>query len=745
MKASDRAVLVFASVAILLVLAPFFLRLPLIETRGYNPDELEHLHFSWCVWRGLVPYVDYFEHHTPWFHFFLAQFFDFYDVERLPEDALGFTFMARYLMWLAAGATLGLTFLLGRSWRDARTGLVAAFLLGNTAFFLAKSFEIRPAVPAAALLLLSVWLALLGTRRAVASEPGGRTRLLVSGLALGAAVMITQKVLFVGPGYAAVVFWLLLDRRLELPRATRFGHVAVISAGFALPVAGTLGYFALHGAAWAFIDANLIVNTRWPGLPAGPFLVELARQDPFFVMFVVAGFLLEAKRALTRKAVLRGDPIVTFATLSVTVSLAAHPAMSHHHFLLILPLASLYGALGLLRIVESVTNYVRGKALLAAATVALGALGFYGLSRLAPPELVLPVFAPFVLGAFTLALGVCLWRGSREAALTIIVVLLSAYPLTRLRNTFDRGNWGTTQAIEYVLRNSAPWETTFDGFTGLGLFRPQAFFHHFHHFQHPHAFKLQSKEEHKEMYEALRNGRAMPKFIFWSHYLRDAVTPEITAFLQEHYVPTGLEPIRVLPFDNGAGWWSDEKTRYIGWVSDEDEAPHVLFDDGWRPPSEEFGLPIRRTRTRRSTLTVPIRYPRDFNVTLRAHADSESVPFGVELVVNGRSAGRVDAVPRWQDYAFPVTVHQLLPGFNELQLRFSAEHGDPSKRLELAVQAEAVSRDEQPSARTIPDGEGEHSIEIFDAFVAELFIRVNDGLGVAARVEAMTQLLQTRL
>ena len=665
MKASDRAVLVFAAVAILLVLAPFFLRLPLIETRGYNPDELEHLHWSWCVWRGLVPYVDYFDHHTPWFHFFLAQFFDFYDVERLPEDALGFTFMARRLMWLAAGAILGLTFLLGRSWRDARTGLVAALLLGNTAFFLAKSFEIRPGVPAAALLLLSVWLLLLGSRRAVAIEtaPGGRARLFVSGLALGAAVMLTQKVAFVGPGYAAIVFWLLLDRRLELPRATRFGHVSLLSAGFALPVAGTLGYFALHGAAWPFIDSNFIVNTRWPGLPAGPFLVELARQDPFFVLFVVAGFLLEAKRAFTRKAVLRGDPVVTFATLSVTFSLAAHPAMSYQHFLLILPLASLYGARGLLRIVETVTKRVRGKALLAAATLALGALGAYALSRLGPPELVLPVFAPFVIGALTLALGVCLWRGSRESALTIIVVLLSAYPLTRLRNTFDRGNWGTTQAIEYVLRNSAPWETTFDGFTGLGMFRPQAFFHHF---QHPHAFMLQSKEEHEEMYEALRSGRAAPKFIFWSHYLRDAVTPEITAFLEEHYVPTGLEPIRVRPFDNGAGWWSDEKTRYIGWVSDEDEAPHVLFDDGWRPPSEEFGLPIRRTRTRRSTLTVPIRYPRDFTVTLRAHADPEFVPFGVELVVNGRSAGLVDAAARWQDYAFPVTVHQLRPGFNEL-------------------------------------------------------------------------------
>ena len=290
------------------------------------------------------------------------------------------------------------------------------------------------------------------------------------------------------------------------------------------------------------------------------------------------------------------------------------------------------------------------------------------------PSSVLPSFAPFVLGALTLALGVYLWRGSRESALTIIVVLLSAYPLTRLRNMFDRGNWGTIQAVEYVLRNSAPWETTFDGFTGLGMFRPQAFFPSL-----PASARVHASVERRAHGDVRGSSqrRAAPKFIFWSHYLRDAITPEITAFLEEHYVPTGLEPIRVRPFDNGAGWWSDEKRRYIGWVPDEDEAPHVLFDDAWRPPSEEFGLPIRRTRTRNSTLTVPIRYPRDFTVTLRAHADPESVPFGVELVVNGRSAGLVDAVARWQDYAFPVTVHQTASRFQRARAAFQCRERRP--------------------------------------------------------------------
>ena len=81
------------------------------------------------------------------------------------------------------------------------------------------------------------------------------------------------------------------------------------------------------------------------------------------------------------------------------------------------------------------------------------------------------------------------------------------------------------------------------------------------------------------MLDALETGRALPKLIFWSHYLRDAVTPEIKTFLDEHYVPTGLEPIRVRPFDNGLGWWSDVKPRYLGWEAGQDpKSPHVLFE-----------------------------------------------------------------------------------------------------------------------------------------------------------------------
>ena len=621
-----------------LVGVPFLLRLWLLETRGLNPDELEHLHWSWCVGTGLIPYRDYFDHHTPWLHFFLSRFFSFYEVERIGDDAIAFILMARRWMWLFTGAVLTLTFCLAKTWRDRRTGLVATLLLSNTAFFLSKTLEIRPAVPAAGLLVGAILLALVAVRRAIAHTPGAGWRFLASGLSLGAATMFTQKILFVGPGFALVTLWFLLDARLPLSRGERFRLAGLQVFGYVLPVAMTLGYFAWNGAAWHFIDSNLIVNARWSGLGAWGFLVVLVRQDAIFVLLAAVGFLIQAPATFRFESVERGEPVLALSTFSLWATLPLHTGMSYQHFLLILPITSLYAAWALVALVD------------------------HGVDRFGKALSRVP---------------------SRNAILALLLLSLSIVPLIRFRATFDRGNWATLQAIRYVLRNTAPWETTLDGFTGLGLFRPQAFFHHF---QHPHAFLLQTKEEHEKMLEALETGRALPKLIFWSHYLRDAVTPEIKTFLDEHYVPTGLEPIRVRPFDNGVGWWSDVKPRYLGWEAGQDpKSPHVLFEYGWRQPSVEFGASVRRTRTRRSKLIVPIRHPQDFKVVLRARADNDAIPFAVELVVNGHGAGVVEAVPRWQDYEFLIGVHQLRPGFNEFEFRFSAENLSEDRRLELAV------------------------------------------------------------
>jgi hypothetical protein len=696
---------VLTVLAIAIIVIPFGFRLSLLEVRGYNPDEFEHLHFSWCIAKGMVPYLDYFDHHTPWLHFFFSLLIPFFDVERLPDEALGFISMARRWMWLFSASALALTFGLGKLWRDGRTALVATLFLANSAVFLSKTLEIRPSVPALGLLVAAVLATLVAVRRASRGAPGAAWRFFAGGLMLGSATMLTQKILFVGPGFAVATCWLLLDRRLEIPLQARVRFVAGQVLGYCLPIAFTAAYFASRGALWQFIDLNLFINARWPKVVASGFLIELLRQDTFFLLLATSGFIVGLKRAFEREGARRGEPVLALSMLSFVVTIPVHPLMSFQHLLLLMPFASLYAAAAVIGVSDAVTGWCerrdrswKGGLQVVGVALATGIVSYVIFSLLSHAVDTAPFVLPFAV-AMLLALPFLLRAGERNLVLTVALVLLSIQPLHRLRATFNRGNWSTIQGISYVLRNTTPWETTFDGFTGLGLFRHQAFYHHF---QEPHVFLLQSDREHREMLAAFRAGRVMPKLIFWSHYLRNAVTPELAAFLGEHYVPTGLEPIRVRPFDNGLGWWSDEATRYLGWEEGQERTPHVLFEHGWRPPSAEDGVSVRRTRTRKSKLIVPIRHPREYAVVFRARADKQAGPFAVELVVNGKTAGVREAAPRWQDYEFRASRNQLRPGFNEFELRFSAENDTEDRRLELAVHSLKLT-----SVPPVPVAEGE--------------------------------------
>jgi hypothetical protein len=629
-----------AAVVALLVAGPLLLRLPLVERRGFNPDELEHTHFAWNVSVGKLPYRDYFDHHTPWLHYALAPLLRRYDVATAGDEAVAALFAARRAMWPFAASILALTFALARVWHpDARVPWLAVLLLANTGVFLSKTFEIRPDVPAAALMAGGLWLMALAWRRL--SEGGAAAGLVSfgSGVLLGAATMFTQKVLFLGPGLLAAVV-VLLARTAAASRAERGRAVALQAAGFLLPIAATLAFFTAHGALHAFYFSNVAVNARWPGLGPGEFVRVFLREDAPLVALALVGLALQARAIRRGDPPARAEPLVALSFLSPLLALAVHPAVTFHYFLLFLPQAALYAAAGLCA----------------------------GMDRLA-----------------------------RGAAGTLVVaaacLLLSVQPLLRVRATFDRGNWSTLQGIRYVLRNTAPWETTFDGFSGLGVFRPAAFFHPF---QHWHILAIQDAAERARTLQALRDGSALPKLVFWDSYLREGVTPDVARFLEQHYVPTGLDPIRVRPFDNGLGFWSDEGPRYLGWARGRERAPHVLFGEGWRDPGVEDGVPIRRTRTRASQLVVPIRHPRDSRVVLRARADAAPGPFAIALVVNGESCGHAVSAPRWQDYEFHVPGRYLRPGFNVFELRYSQPSVPEERRLELAAEFLALYRFSPP-------------------------------------------------
>lgn len=609
--------------ALALAVVPFVLRLPLLRSRGFNPDELEHLHFSWCVAQGKVPYVDYFDHHTPWLHLSLAPLVSRFDTASSEDEAVEALFAARTAMLPWAALTLALTAVLAGQIAGGASAWVAPVLLTHFAYFLSKGLEVRPDGPAAALLLAGV---VLVRGKDGLWQPGRRAAFFASGVLFGAASLFTQKALF---GLAGVALAELVGLALDKGRrAGRARDVAAQAAGFALPWAVTLAYFAGHGAVRAFFDANFILNTRWPGPGAEGFLREMVGDDPLLVAVSLIGLMAAAAVLVRGRGRPEGDLVTVSTPIALLVALFVLPAVTRHYFLLVLPF-------------------------LAAVAAAL----------LARAALRLPVSRPV---AYT--------------ALAVVVALVCVKPLGRLRQSFDRGNWSTLQGIRWVVRNVGPGETTLDGYSGLGVFRPQPFYHQFF-YADPRA--VQTDAQQQEVLSALRTGRALPKVVFLDWRLRSGVPPEVIAFVERHYARLGPEPIRVRVFDNGLGFWNDEGPRFTAWAPGRERAPHVYFESGWRGPAAVDGIAARQTRTARSILVVPVQKPRDYLVTLRARGVGALPTFDFEVVANGHSAGVSTASARWQDHLFAVEGRHLIPGFNQVELRMPpAAEG----RAELAVE-----------------------------------------------------------
>lgn len=404
-------------VVVAIVGIPFALRLELLEVRGFNPDEFQHLHHAWRISLGDLPSRDFFDHHLPALHFLLAPLLRGYQVAWSGSEAIAAILQARRLMWVcAAGVLLG-SWMLAAAWRGRREAWTVVALLSGLGLFLSKSVEVRPDVPAAALLVAAV-LAWLRALR------GGRWSMAVaSGLLLGLALVFTQKVLFFGPGLACVSVLYVVEAGAGGTRR-RIGLVLVQVACFLLPLAATCLYFAFQDSLVPFLDANFVKNATWSGPGPSGFLAVIAREDTAFIVLLTAGLVVGSRGAAADPGGRAAGWLVPACFLSPALGLSLLPVVTFHYFLLLAPFAACLAAAGLLAVLDH-----------------------------AGP--------------------------SGRRWLPLALALLAIVPMRRFVDAFERGNWSTLEGLRFVARNTAPWEPVLDGFTGLGVFRPRPFFHAF--------------------------------------------------------------------------------------------------------------------------------------------------------------------------------------------------------------------------------------------------------------------------
>lgn len=449
-------------------------RIPIIATRFFDPDELEHAHAAWSVFKGFVPYRDFFEHHTPWYYFFLAPFFRFFDVDQSFESASHFLVAGRGLSVLLTAVAASIAFAIGRIGANRKVGILSALFVVSQPIVIQKMMEIRPDVPALPFFLAGLWFMLRGLR---GEKPAPQLRWFFGGgLCLGAAIMCTQKMLFVLPGaLTGLGIWALSGGTNRLARRAFAGLVTL--AGVAVPGALTWVGFAIRGGGSQFIQNNFLLNAKWKMHSDEHLMVTLETSWPMLLagLFGATLSLYRFYRAKHR----RFDDVFLLCTFTGLVAgILVVPAAYKQYYLMPLAIACVFAARGLAFVVELVQQRARSWVLICATL-------------------------PFLV-----------------------------WPVVELVSSFNERDAQQTARLRYVFEHTRPTDEVLDGWLGTGVFRPHPLYYAF---MHGELLAMLSEGQREAYVDALESGRARPALIALDRELI-ALGPRFVRFVLRNYV-----------------------------------------------------------------------------------------------------------------------------------------------------------------------------------------------------------------
>jgi len=461
--------LLFAILVLLLA------QLPSVATRFFDPDEFEHAHAAWSVSRGLIPYRDFFEHHTPWYYFLLAPFFRWFAVDRSFDGAMHFLEFGRLLSLAMTALSAALVYLVGRASGSRRVGLFAALLFVGQPVIIQKSLEIRPDVPALSffvgglLLLVRVLDEELVTRACLLRFFGG-------GLCLGAAIMCTQKMLFVLPGtVVGLAFWVLGGPK-GLWRQRCLG-VLLLCAGVALPGILTWAGFAVQDGGRQFIFNNFLLNAQWKQRPNEHIFKTVKTSAPMLALCLV-GVGLAWRRFRRGRPWAFGDVFLLCTLVALIAGIRVVPIAYRQYFLMPLTVACVFAARGL--------NFLVGRA-----------------------------------------------KDRSRARVTILATLpLLILPVIELATAATDRDPRQIARLRYVFEHTAPADPVLDGWLGTGVFRPHPLYYSF---MHGDLLPMLTEQQRERYVDALETGQARPALITLDQNLID-LGPRFVAFVRQHYV-----------------------------------------------------------------------------------------------------------------------------------------------------------------------------------------------------------------
>ena len=479
-----------APFVVLATLAFFVARIFLIPRRVFDPDEFEHSHAAWSVFRGLLPYRDFFEHHTPWYYFGLSPFFHLFAVDQSFESARRFLLFGRVLSVVLAALSVALVIRVGRLVGNRSVGLLAGLFVAAQPVFIQKTLEIRPDVPAFLFFVGALLFLLRGFSDEEAAATPTPRWFLGGGLCLGAGVMCTQKMLFVLPGaFLGLGLWALAGGRRAW--GARMVAVLVVGAGVAVPALVTWIGFAVQGGGRQFIYNNFLLNARFQLRSFRGVQTTIKTSWPILVLALLGAAVAMYRFHRTERR-RYGEVLLLCILGGLVAGIVLVPVVYEQYCLVPLSIACLFAAQGLSFLVEVVRERARAWVLVCATL----------------PLLVLPVL--------------------------------------NLAWSFNHRNDRQMERLRYVFAHTRPTDSVLDGWLGTQLFRPHPLYYFF---MHRELLAALSESDKDAYLGPLESGQVRPALITLDDELL-ALGPRFSSFLRTHYASSdGLFyfPIRTPP------------------------------------------------------------------------------------------------------------------------------------------------------------------------------------------------------
>ncbi|MCL4243840.1 MAG: glycosyltransferase family 39 protein [Candidatus Dadabacteria bacterium] len=290
-------------------------------SKGFDADEIEHMHTTWLIWQGKEIYVDFFQHHHPFLSYMLVPVVNTFggSVE---------TIMASRLIMLAfALAILFVTWLIAKRVFGRREIAVASIILTATmGSFYMKAIEIRPDVPQTLAGLLSIYFLL------VYYDNKSLKSLAASSVFLAVSFLFLQKSVILVFLLGVMLAYDCVKKQVEIRHAAFYGAVFIVC------IAPYYIYLFLSGSFDMYFMMNWVLNAHIPQqFGRHTFILETVRANVLtFVLFAFGVITLARARSYTR-----------FLAISVSIpalTLIVFNNVWHQYLLLSMPFVGITAA-----------------------------------------------------------------------------------------------------------------------------------------------------------------------------------------------------------------------------------------------------------------------------------------------------------------------------------------------------------------------------------------------------------------